>query len=113
MGSSESTGTPPQIIAPRDRPWQVAAPIGEIQLQTVFDEENNHYLLMIVGWNGVRREHGCLVHVDRIDGKFWIQRDGTEHGIASDLLEAGVPKDRIVLAFRSVEMRKLADFAVT
>jgi XisI protein len=85
---------------------------GDIQLQTVFDEENDHYLLMIIGWNGVRREHGCLVHVDRIDGKFWIQRDGTEHGIANDLLEGGVPKDRIVLAFRSPEMRKLTDFAV-
>lgn len=67
---------------------------------------------MIVGWDGIRRDHGCLVHVDIIDGKFWIQRDGTEHGIARELLEAGVPKDRIVLAFRSPEMRRLTDFAV-
>jgi hypothetical protein len=53
------------------------------------------------------------VHVDLIDGKFWIQRDGTERGIAQELLDTGVPKDRIVLAFRSPAKRQLTDFAVT
>ena len=46
--------------------------------------------------------HGSLVHLDIKGGKVWIQRDGTEHGVAQ-LLEAGVPKDHIVLAFRSPE----------
>jgi len=32
-----------------------------------------------------------LVHVDLIDGKFWIQRDGTERGIARDLEDAAFP----------------------
>ena len=53
---------------------------GDIQIQTVFDREQDHYLLMLVGWDGIRREHGCLVQVDIIGGKFWIQRDGTERG---------------------------------
>jgi len=86
---------------------------GETQIQTVFDREQDHYLLMLVGWEGIRREHGCLVHVDLIDGKFWIQRDGTERGIAQELLDAGVPKSRIVLAFRSLRKRQLTDFAVS
>jgi hypothetical protein len=85
----------------------------EIQIQTVFDRDQDHYLLMLVGWEGIRREHGCLVHVDLIDGKFWIQRDGTERGIAQELLDTGVPRDRIVLAFRSPAKRQLTDFAVT
>jgi len=67
---------------------------GDIQIQTVFDREQDHYLLMLVGWDGIRREHGCLVQVDIIGGKFWIQRDGTERGIAQELLDAGVPKDQ-------------------
>jgi hypothetical protein len=67
---------------------------------------------MIIGWEGVRRVHGCLAHVDIIDGKFWIQRDGTEYSIAQELLDRGVCKDRIVLAFRSPEMRRLTEFAV-
>jgi XisI protein len=85
---------------------------GDFHLQTIFDRDGNHYLLMFVGWEGIRRVHGCLVHVDIIDHKFWIQRDGTERGIAGSLLEAGVPKDRIVLAFRSPEKRRMTDFAV-
>ena len=85
---------------------------GDFHLQTIFDREGNHYLLMFVGWEGIRRVHGCLVHVDIINQKFWIQRDGTERGIAASLLEAGVPKDRIVLAFRSPEKRRMTDFAV-
>ena len=84
---------------------------GEIDRQTIFDREQDHYVLMLVGWDGVRREHGCLIHVDLIDGKFWIQRDGTERGIAQDLLDAGVPNTRIVLAFRSLRKRQLTDSA--
>jgi hypothetical protein len=85
---------------------------SDVRLQTVFDRGQDHYLLMLNGWEGVRRVHGCLVHVDLIDGKFWIQRDGTEYSIAQELLDAGVPKGRIVLAFRSLEMRRLTEFAV-
>jgi XisI protein len=85
---------------------------GDFYLQTIFDRDRDHYLLMFVGWEGIRRVHGCLVHVDIMEGKFWIQRDGTEHGIAGDLMEVGVGKDRIVLAFRSPEMRKITEFAI-
>jgi hypothetical protein len=84
---------------------------GDIKRQLIIDRAGDHYLLMSVGWDG-RRIHGCLVHVDLIDGKFWIQRDGTEDGIAGDLELAGVPKDRIVLAFKSPEIRKHTGYAV-
>lgn len=83
---------------------------GDIQTQTVFDRQNDHYLLVNVGWD-TRRVHGCLVHVDIINGKFWIQRDGTEHGIANEIVNAGVPKDQIVLGFRSADIRKQTEFA--
>ena len=55
---------------------------------------------MLVGWEGIRRVHGCLIHVDIIDRKIWIQRDGTERGVARDLIDAGVPREQIVLAFQ-------------
>jgi XisI protein len=86
---------------------------GDVRLQTVFDHDRDHYLLILNGWEGVCRVHGCLVHVEIIDGKFWIRRDGTEYGIAQEQLDAGVPKARIVLAFRSLEKRRLTDFAAT
>ena len=85
---------------------------GDISFETVFDRESDRYLLMIVGRENDRRVHGCLVHVDIINGKIWIQRDGTERGVANELVDAGVPKDRIVLGFRSAEVRKHTEFAV-
>jgi hypothetical protein len=86
---------------------------GQIQQQAVFDPVGDHYLLVNVGWDHEgRRVHGCLVHVDLIDGKFWIQRDGTEYGVACELEDAGVPKDHIVLAFREPAPRPHAGYAV-
>ena len=34
----------------------------------------------------------AIVHIRLIDGKIWIQYDGTEEDIVTELLEAGVPK---------------------
>ncbi len=84
---------------------------GDIQSQTVFDTEVDRYLLLIIGREGVKRVHGCLVHIDIIGDKVWIQRDGTEDGMTTELLKAGIPKDKIVLGFRSPEMRKHTEFA--
>jgi hypothetical protein len=69
-------------------------------------------LVISVGWQKVKRIHGCLIHIDIIDGKAWIQRDGTEHGIAKELEAAGIPRDRIVLGFHSSEVRKHTEYAV-
>jgi hypothetical protein len=84
---------------------------GQIERQLVFDRTRDHYLLMSVGWDK-QRVHGSLVHIDLIDGKCWIQRDGTESGIALELEAAGIPKNRIVLAFKPPERRPLTGYAV-
>lgn len=80
----------------------------EVRLETVFDRANDRYLIMLVGWNDRHRVHGCLVHVDLIDGRFWVQRDGTERGIPRDLMEQGLPRERIVMAFRRDEFDQVA-----
>jgi hypothetical protein len=85
---------------------------GQITTETVFDRVNDHYLLVNVGWDRDRRVHGCLVHIDLINGKVWIQRDGTEEGIASELETAGIPKDHIVLGFRPPEVRQYTEYAM-
>ncbi|NEO46812.1 MAG: XisI protein, partial [Moorea sp. SIO4A3] len=61
---------------------QIPYSYGKIERNSVFDCERDRYLLMIVGWEGVRQVHGCIIHVEIIDGKIWIHRDGTEDGIA-------------------------------
>lgn len=79
-----------------------------VKLETIFDRARDRYLIMLVGWNDRHRVHGCLVHVDLIDGRFWVQRDGTERGVARDLMEHGVPRERIVMAFRRDEFEDAA-----
>jgi hypothetical protein len=83
-----------------------------IRAEVVFDRTRDRYLWMDVGWDKDRRVHGCLVHIDLIDGKIWIQRDGTEEGIAADLERAGIPKEDIVLGFRPPELRPYTGYAV-
>ncbi len=84
-----------------------------IQSEIIFDRARDRYLWMDVGWDGDRRVHGCLVHIDLIDGKIWIQRDGTEKGIVADLERAGISKEQIVLGFRPPEVRQYTGYAVT
>lgn len=85
---------------------------SDVAFETVFDRAQDRYLLMLVGFEDGKRVHGCLIHIDVIEGTYWVQRDGTEYGIARELLDRGVPHDRIVLAFRSTEARQFRDFAV-
>jgi XisI protein len=84
---------------------------GDIQTEAIFDRKNDRYVLMNVGWDSGKRVHGSLVHIDIINGKVWIQRDGTEHGVAKELVKAGIPKDHIVLGFRPAEVRQYTEYA--
>ena len=84
---------------------------GQVETETIFDDEKGHYEVIRLGWDGHRRVHGCLLHVDVREGKVWIQRDGTEEGIANELVEAGIPREQIVLAFRHPDTRKYTGFA--
>ena len=85
---------------------------GDVEIEVIFDEANDHYELMYSGWNGPYRIHGSVLHIDIRNGKIWIQYDGTEGGIAEEFVKAGIAKDKIVLAFKSPEIRPHTDFAV-
>ena len=82
----------------------------EYTVQTVFDTPQDHYQLMYVGWRGNKRDFGCILHVDIKDGKIWVQHDGTEEGLANKLVEMGVPKEDIILAFHEPEIREFTGF---
>lgn len=84
----------------------------EVETQIAFDGDRDRYLMFHVGWRGEGRVYGCVIHIEIKDGKIWIQRDGTEVGIANELIESGVPKSDIVLGYRSPYMRKFTELAV-
>lgn len=95
-----------------DKYSQIPASVGDIENQTIFDKEHDHYQLVRVGWRNQKRVLGSIFHIDIKNGKIWIQHDGTDIGIANKLLEYGVPKEDIVLAFHPPYKRQYTDFAV-
>ena len=84
---------------------------AEIETELVIDRARDHYLLVNVGWRDIDRTYGNPVHLDIKDGKIWLQQDMTDYRIAEKLLEKGVPKEDIVLAFHAPEMRPYTEFA--
>ncbi len=91
---------------------QIPYAYGEMESHTVFDRKADSYLLITVGWQDNRRVHGCIVHLDIIDGKVWLQRDDTDYQIAKQLEKAGIPKSQIVLGFQLPEIRPFTEYAV-
>ena len=85
---------------------------GELRCEALFDREHDRYALLTLGWNAGQRVHFLLVHIDIVDGKVWIEKDNTEDGVATELVQAGIPKSHIVLAFRSPAMRKDTEYAL-
>ncbi|MDY7012916.1 MAG: XisI protein [Cyanobacteriota bacterium] len=83
------------------------------EVEMIRDREGGHYLVMVVGWQDHIRVYGRLVHINLKDNKVWIQQDRTDTGIAKELVELGVPKSNIVLAFKSQFLRKFTEYAVS
>ncbi|MEZ4528968.1 MAG: XisI protein [Desulfobacterales bacterium] len=78
---------------------------GQIDTEVVTDLEKDHYEVLHIGWDGVRRVHGSVIHIDIIGDKIWIQHDGTSLSVAEELTAAGIPKESIVLGFFPAEER--------
>ena len=86
---------------------------GNIEVETIFDKERDHYQIVHVGWEGQNWIHSCIIHIDIKGGKIWLQWTGTEDDIAANLVAAGVPKEDIVLGFQSPFMRQFTEYAVS
>jgi hypothetical protein len=85
---------------------------GQIEAEAIVDPEHDHFEVMHVGWDRHHRVHGSVIHLDIIDGKVWIQYDGTNWPVADELLKAGIPHEDIVLGFHPQEMRHHTEFGV-
>lgn len=84
----------------------------DVEAEAIFDPQRDRYQIVHVGWANKRRIYGCILHLDIKNEKIWIQHDGTEGGIANELVAHGVPKEDIVLAFHSPFKRQFTEFAV-
>lgn len=84
----------------------------DVETHLVFDEERDHYMAFRTGWWRKKRIHSAVIYVRLHNGKIWIEEDWTEEGIATELVEAGVAKEAIVLAFHHPTMRRYSEFAM-
>ena len=91
---------------------QVQPAFGEVQMKLMLDRDRDRYQLLRTGWQDECRVYGPLIHIDLEGNKIWIQYDGTEVGVANELLEQGIPKEDIVLAYHSPFMRQYDGFAI-
>ncbi|MEC4986977.1 MAG: XisI protein [Oscillatoria sp. PMC 1068.18] len=84
----------------------------EVEIQTIFDREQNHYQLIYIGWQNEERIFGPVLHLDIKADKIWIQWNGTEEDVADELVKMGVDKDDIVIGFQPPYIRKYTEYAV-
>jgi len=85
---------------------------GGVTGELVEDPKIDHFEVLRFGWDGHRRIHGSIVHLDIINGKIWVQYDGTDRSVAEELVRAGVPKEDIVLAEKPEDLRPLTGYGV-
>jgi len=83
-----------------------------LQTEVVFDDERGHYLVGEMGWDGDRRVDAIYIHVDLIGDMVWLQRNRTDIRIAEEMVNAGIPRDHIVLGFKPPSVRPDTDYAV-
>jgi hypothetical protein len=91
---------------------QIPASDNEVQNETIFDSENDRYMLLSLGWSKGRRIHHCVIHIDIIDGQVWIQANNTDRLIAEELVAAGIPPEAIVLGLQPPEVRRYTAYGV-
>ena len=72
---------------------------GEIRLDTIFDQSQDRYGLMQIGWDKGKRIRGNLIYLTLSENKVIIEYDGMESGITQDLIDNGIAEDDIILAF--------------
>lgn len=84
-----------------------------VEPELIFDLVRNRYQVVPVGWSQKRRIYGCVLHIDIQDDKIWILHDGTENGIANELVARNIPNHDIIIGFHSPFKRQFTEFAVS
>ncbi|HWE63087.1 MAG TPA: XisI protein [Chloroflexota bacterium] len=85
---------------------------GELEVIRICDAVHDQYQVLHVGWARGERVFTVVCHLRLRDGKVWIERDGTAEGVATQLLDAGIPWEDIVLAFYPAWKRAYTEFAI-
>lgn len=94
-------------------PYSSSDSPSDIRPVVVCKHADGQFLLLTIGWNGndlKKRVHNCVIHIEIIDGQIWVQCDRTEYGVAQELVDRGIPKERIELGFMHPILRRHSGF---
>lgn len=84
-----------------------------VEYQLIFDGEQDHYQLLEIGWQGLKRVYHCFIHLDIKDNKIWIQRNLTEVNIAEELVNRKIPPKDIVLGLHPPYKRPYTGYGLS
>lgn len=84
---------------------------GPVETQLLLDAQNDHYQVMVIGWENKQRVYYPVFHLDIKDNKIWVQQNVSDFDVVTALMDKGVPKTDIVLAFQSPYTRQFSGFA--
>ncbi len=81
---------------------------GNIQTHAVCDAENGDYMVVDSGWNEKgRRIYDVVIHFRLQGDTVSVERDNTDAEVVRELIEDGISKDDITLAYNAVPFQKL------
>lgn len=89
-----------------------SSPDLNYKVAMLFDDEHGQYAVRRLGSWEKKRFRYTDIHISLSNGRIWIEEDMTEDGIATALLEQGIPKSDIVLGFQPPYVREQMEFAV-
>ena len=65
--------------------------------ETIFDRQADRYLLVTIGWQGRKRIHTTILHLDIRENQVWVQCNNTDQDIVAELVDRGVAQEDIVV----------------
>ena len=81
--------------------------------QLVLDVERDRYLVIHNEWKEYDHIYGCVMQLDIVEGKVWLQRNNTEIYVDRELIQLGVAPEDIVFGFRAPSIRERLTKALT
>lgn len=88
-------------------------PKNGLENQVITDTNHDQYQFVITGWQGGKSYvHVVGLHLGIKNEKVWVYQNNLDIKIGDELVERGIAKSDIVLAFNAPELRALTGFAV-
>jgi hypothetical protein len=86
---------------------------GNIQTHAVCDRETDEFMVIDSGWNEKgRRIYDVVLHFRLQEGNVYVERDNTDAEVVRELIENGIDKENIILAYKALPFQKLEDLIV-